>query len=316
MSKENKINRKIETVISLMVLAALAAVIVTIVYVQADFDMNRFGIKADGEEFGEASEAEAVFELGEKFTQMSPPERYSEDSLYEKINGKAPLYTSAGFNKLTTQRYSLSSSPDLWIEVYRYQMQTPKAAFYVYSTQKRGSATPLEGFSPDYFYKTSSGIYAVIGSYYWEITSSAEDNDLLETIQDSLPSLTGSDDGDFFEAPSILPDENAVEGSLTLYLDSAFGIGGLGEVYIRDYEFDGKRLKAFAVINGKNAEDEFQSFMQENTAEMVNDADGIKTYDLFGVYELITRHNGLLIGIHETDHPEVAREFIKSFISE
>ncbi|MFI4910456.1 MAG: DUF6599 family protein [Sedimentisphaeraceae bacterium JB056] len=314
---ENKLNRTVETLVSIITMAVIVVIVAVILYMQGHYDLGRFGI-ITGEDAvtGQVSESSGGFAVSDKFTVLSEAEVYSPDTLYEKINGKAPLYTEAGFEELLTQRYTFTAQPDIWVEIYRYRMSTPKAAFYVYSTQKRAKARPVEGLSAEHFYKTTSGMYMAAGNDYFEISASAENEEMLDALAADISDIAmlESPENSLLPVPEVLPDSNAVEGSFKMYLDGAFGIGGLGEVYIRDYELDGRRMTIFVIPDGENAAAKFESFMAESGAEKVSDEDGIDVYDLFGVYELIMLNDGSLIGVHEADDYQAAIELIKMLI--
>jgi hypothetical protein len=315
---ENKSERKTETLISIIVLAALAAAVGAVLYVQSDYDMSRYGVNT-GEKRAIAGGADdKAFAVSDKFSPMSPPEEYLEDTLYEKINGKAPLYTSAGFERLDTQRFTLNEKPDVWIEIYRYRMSTPAAAFSVYSTQKRSGAQVIDGLSPEHFYKTTSGLYAAAGQDYFEISASAEDDAVVDALIADIEDIAALDrpENSPLEIPEFLPDSKAAQGSFKLYLDGAFGIGELGKVYIRDYVIDGETITSFVILDGVEAMDKFESFMDESGAMKVSEDDGIDVYDLYGVYELITVKDGRLIGVHEAYDEETARELMKKMINQ
>ncbi|MHC4075407.1 MAG: DUF6599 family protein, partial [Planctomycetota bacterium] len=70
--------------------------------------------------------------LPQGYEKLSDVEIYDSDNLYEKINGKATLYTESGFRKLFTQRFANSLDKSLAAELYLYDMGEAKNAFSVY----------------------------------------------------------------------------------------------------------------------------------------------------------------------------------------
>ncbi len=315
MTQQKSLNRKTETVISLTVLSLIICGVAAVLFMQSRFDLTEFGVNIAGAK-DRTIEAEALFPLSDAFEVLSPPENYPESDLYEKINGKAPLYTDAGFEMLDTQRFTFKENPQYWVEIYRYTMTSPQSAFCVYSTQKRPSGLAIDGISPEHGYKTTSGLYLAAGRNYFEINASAEDAAVLDALISSLADIAELDNemNRFMPLPQTLPDENAVTGSSKLYLDGAFGIGGLGRVFIRDYVVDGQRLTAFTIPDGQAAMRKYEQFLEENGAEKTDDADGIVTYDLYGVYEVIGIAGDNLVGVHEADDADTGRELIKVII--
>jgi len=316
MTQHISLNRKMETVISIAVLFAIICVIAAILFIQGRFDLTEFGVNPAGEK-KEIVESVSFFSISDDFEVLSAAEHYGPDELYEKINGKAPLYTDAGFEMLDTQRYTFKSNPQCWIEVFRYVMTSPESAFCVYSTQKRPSGLAIGDISPEHGYKTTSGLYLAAGKNYYEINASAEDEAVLEALRNCLADIAGLDEPEnqFIKLPKTLPDDNAVIGSSKLYLDGAFGIGGLGRVFIRDYMVDGQRLTAFSIADGQAALQKYRQFMEENGAEKTDDAEGILTYDMYGVYEIIGIAGDNLAGVHEADSAETGRKLIKMIIA-
>ncbi len=128
--------RRLEPVISICLLAILFLIGLGIFIKQFDYDMSRFGIGTAA-----APKFEIPFELSSLvpagFETLSKAEIYNPENLYEKINGKAPLYTESGFEKLSTQRFASISDQSLWMELFVYDMATVRNAFSVYSVQRR-----------------------------------------------------------------------------------------------------------------------------------------------------------------------------------
>ncbi len=120
--------RTLESAVGVLILLILVATAVGIYFVQRDFNMARFGIASEQESGGD-------------FPPVGKAETYNTDNLYEKIDGKAPMYQEAGFVKLTTQRFAAKSNSELGLELYLYDMGNAKNAFSVYSRQKRADAT-------------------------------------------------------------------------------------------------------------------------------------------------------------------------------
>ena len=61
---------------------------------------------------------------------LMSPESFTPANLYEKINGQAELYLSAGFVALKSQRFAEADNPDAWLELLIYDMgSSPNALF-------------------------------------------------------------------------------------------------------------------------------------------------------------------------------------------
>jgi len=127
--------KKLESVVSISLLAILIIITITILITQSDYDMSRFGVGTAVSAPGtEKISLTSLAPLG--FEKLSE-ETYLADNLYEKINGKAPLYIESGFVKLSTARFISKDDESLWMELFIFDMANIKNAFSVYSVQKR-----------------------------------------------------------------------------------------------------------------------------------------------------------------------------------
>ncbi len=118
---------------------------------------------------------------------MTPAERFDSANLYEKINGQAELYLSAGFVGLTSQRLVATDQPELWLEVFVYDMGTGLNAFAVYSSQRREDARPVAGLP--LAYRTDNALFAAHGALYIEIIaalSSEQADQMMHAVAVSL----------------------------------------------------------------------------------------------------------------------------------
>jgi len=75
---------------------------------------------------------------------FSAPETFTADNLYDKVDGKADLYLTAGFVGLQCQRLALKATNDVWMEWFVYDMGTLPQAFSVFSLQRRAEAQTLD----------------------------------------------------------------------------------------------------------------------------------------------------------------------------
>jgi hypothetical protein len=114
---------------------------------------------------------------------FSPPERFSPDTLYEKINGRADLYLSSGFVSLNTQRFSMDSTAGNWVEVFIYDMATAENAFSVFSMQRREGAQAAD-IVPN-AYRTENALFMVHNHFYLEIIGT----DIAEALQQAIGRL-------------------------------------------------------------------------------------------------------------------------------
>ena len=74
---------------------------------------------------------------------MSPTETYVPDTLYEKINGRAPAYMEYNFQELISRSYVIDSIPGEFLDVYLFRMDSPLNAFGIFSAERDDTGTQL-----------------------------------------------------------------------------------------------------------------------------------------------------------------------------
>jgi hypothetical protein len=245
---------------------------------------------------------------------MGPAEAFGPDDLYVKINGKADLYLTSGFESLHTRRYSLAGRPEAWLEAYAYRMASPAAAFAVYSQQRRPGAQPLELAA--LAYATANSVYALSGAGYLEIIGSGPDQELLRAarrLAAAWADRAGGEGGAGLPSElAWLPAEGLEPGSRALLRSGAFGFAGLDEVYLARYRLPAGPAAAFVSRrDGPAAARElagaYAEFILANGgAERGPPAgapEGSRLFDLIGLYELIFTRGPLLAGVHEASSP-------------
>ncbi len=311
--------KSLESVISICLLAVLVLIGAGVLIKQRNFDMALFGrdiavdaqtpVKAETSTSSEKSMLSPSASASLKA--LSEIETYTTENLYEKIDGKAPLYTDSGFEKLSTQRFVSEGDANAIAEVYLFDMGAIKNAFSVYSVQIRAEAE----FLPDLTltYKTTNAVYFVHGRYYAEmlgfVDSPALVNAMVEfarNIQTNLPAggATQITELGFF------PQENLLGGSAKLYLTSAFGFEGLTDTFIARYEIDGETVAAFLSKRSDAAEaqkiaDSYFKFLLENggtVKQAGSTAVEGKVADFYGTTEIVFAKGVFVGGIHEAEN--------------
>lgn len=242
---------------------------------------------------------------------FSPPEQFDPDTLSDKINGKAELYFSAGFRSLTAQRFVLADDPELWFELFVYDMGTARNAFSVFSMQRRGD---LEAGGPTLFaYATPNGRFLAHGRFYLELVG-AEASEPLMAAADAMANAfvdhVGADAAQVTEM-ALFPEMGRVEGSRSLVSSDAFGITGFDQVFTAEYRYDGIPVTAY-VARKETAE------AAGTAARMVRDfyieyggtplaaPEEIAVIDILDTIEAVLSHEQYVIGVHEAPDRETA----------
>ena len=221
------------------------------------------------------------------FSAMSPPEVFDPDTLSDKIDGKAELYLSAGFEQLSTRRLTAADAGDAWMELFAYRMEDHRSAFSVFSAQQRREAQPLERYR--YGYRSENALFFVHGPFYVEIVSSAAVPDA-----DSLLRLA-----DAFAAAHTVSDVAVPERQ-----------------FLARYRLENAELTAFVSKRDSAAEagelvGAYADFLVRfgGTPQTVDfPARGARLVEIFGVYELIFSVEQTFAGVHEAEDPAAAVE--------
>jgi hypothetical protein len=248
---ESKKLSKSQTVISLFILAVLSVVLAGILYTQFDFNpaVAQWQQLAAGEaELGPSGAAPpqaTLIAVPEQLVGLTPPEVFDRQTLSDKINGKAELYLSSGFERLEAQRFSLSGTTQPWMELFSYNMGRFENAYSVFSVQRREGAAPVD--LVEYAYQTENALFLVHGPYYLEIIASAATEQMLE----SMLLLAGI----FIEQVKVVeesikedqlfPPEGLLADSIARIPTNAFGYERMDKVFTAQYQFDGTEIGAY-----------------------------------------------------------------------
>jgi hypothetical protein len=299
--------RHLESAVSFFLLLILFLIGLGIFVKQLYYDSDRFSIQPRLD--APSSLISDTFTPA-GFKTLSKTETHTAENLYEKIDGKAPLYTESGFEKLFTQRFISKNDPNLWVELYIFDMGKPRNAFSVHSVQRRAEAEIL----PDmpHGYKTSNALYFIHGKYYIELVGSAESKQLFaamaEVADKTRSELKITEDTKIAEL-GLFPPENLVPGSIRLYLKNAFGYEGLINTFTCRCKIDGQTVTAFLSKQAshqaaKKMADDYYKFLIDNGAEDKGQLNwnGGRIVTLYGALELIFSNGVYVAGIHEAEN--------------
>lgn len=249
------------------------------------------------------------------FETLLKAKSYNPDNLYEKINGKAPLYLESGFAELFTRRLVSKNDSDLWFEIYVYDMANAKNAFSVFSRQRRAEADIISIFHPDFGYRTSNALYFAHGRYYIELVGASESNELFnamtETALNIQNNLTIRDVG--ISEISLLPAENIIPGSFKLYLTNAFGFEGLTDTFTALYKSDDDQIVVFLSKRSdqqqaKAVAESYYNFLINNggTEKIIDELPIGRILDFYGTTEIIFTVDQFVAGVHEAENQNSA----------
>jgi len=317
----------VESVISILLLGILILIGLGVFIRQFDVDMGRFGIDTTTAgpllEQTEPNTKEPALDAltPDGFKKLSETETYNPENLYEKINGKAPLYIESGFVKLFTQRLISKEDESLWMELFIFDMAAIRNAFSIYSVQKRADVQTPDFTKPRPCYKTSNGLYFVHGKFYVELIGSTESTALDEAMAEiaaKFASRTTVDDDKITEF-ALFPEKDAVQGSYKLYLANAFGFDGFTDIFTCRYKLGDESITTFLSKrpdqqDARTTAESYYNFLIENDATNKPTANktlkdiGAKVLDFYDTTEIIFATGSFLGGIHEAENQKAAEE--------
>ncbi|MBA7661158.1 hypothetical protein ES703_69171 [subsurface metagenome] len=320
-------NKRLESAISVLLLTLLLLIGLGVFIRQFDVDMGRFGIDTTTavplSEQTEPNTQEPALDalMPEGFKKLSETETYEAGNLYEKIDGKAPLYTESGFVKLFTQRLISKNDESLWMELFVFDMAAVRNAFSIYSLQKRADARLLTFAGPGPCYQTSNGVYFVHGKFYIELIGSTESSDLdkaMIKVAKKFASQTAIDDVKIVEF-ALFPEEDFIPGSFKLYLANAFGFDGFTDIFTCRYKLGDQSITTFLSNrpdpqDARTTAESYYNFLIENDAADKPTANktlkdiGAKVLDFYDTTEIIFAVGPFIGGIHEAENQKAAEE--------
>ena len=171
--------------------------------------------------------------------------RFTPETLYQKIDGRADAYLQFHALGLTFGTYHNQSAPDGLIDVYWYDMGEPLNAFGIYRAEASPEAAVVSIGNDGY--STGGAVFFWKGSCYVQVLPTRfDDSDapVALAIAERLAALIENAGGDMW-ALSILPQSGRVAGSFNYVAKDAFSLDFLSEVFTADYDLDGKRVTLF-----------------------------------------------------------------------
>ena len=308
----------VEKISSFIVIVVLIITFLLVLYLQSYFDPAEFGFEpllAEDSTPMPKTPFDLQAGVPKGWVFLGRLERYDAQHLYEKINGKAPLYLESGFVRLYTQKIVHSTDSDNWAEIYIYDMANGENAFSVFSVQRRSNAVSIEEL--DAGYRAENAAFAAIGRYYLEIIGSNVSQPTVDAVKASALNFTAAGEAQSGE-PSFLrlfPAENLLAETVTLAKRDAFGFERFRDTYIGRYDIDGESITAFVIVCADAAaaaelSGAYRSFLLANGFRQADAAGTVAegVYEYSGIYEVIFSEGKFVGGIHEAFDRTAAEE--------
>ena len=297
---------RMQRLLSLAVLGLLALVAVVVFWQQGRYDPASWG-------WGGASGAGAglLAELAVPgLNPLGSGEGFTPATLSDKIDGKAELYLAAGFESMAARRYALAGQPAQWLELMLYRMKDSRAAYSVFSNQRRAGAKD-SGLAPN-AYTTSNALYLAQGPYYLEAVASSPQPALVKGLAQAAQALLAKLPAAPSAAPAeaeLFPAQGMKAGSVVLLAKDAFGMAGLDQVFIAAYPQGAQELMAFLARRADPATankqaSAYAAFLKDNGGNPQPAPAGLPgahLAEVFGAWELFWSQGPYLAGVRGSE---------------
>jgi hypothetical protein len=310
-----------QTFVSLIILSTLVIIVAGITVVQ--FRYNPAVLKNDvllpaankDQKAAPLSVNESFIPLPQDLVPLTTPETFEAQNLSDKIDGKAELYLSAGFSRLTSQRFKHKGGSDLWIEAYVYDMGNGQNAFSVFSAQRREDAEALD--FGQYSYRTPNALFLVQGQYYIEIIASEASDLGLQPVKTLARTFIANNptESTTIDEMKLFPPEHLVVDSISLISTDAFGYEGLDKVYTAEYKSDEGSLMAYlsrrqTIEEAGKLASAYRDFLMAFGGQNLDTTLPIKNskmVEILETYEIIFSFGPFLAGVREAVDEEQAK---------
>lgn len=247
--------------------------------------------------------------------------RFTPDTLYEKINGRAGLYLQYEVAGMTFGTYFHQTQRDQTIDIYWYDMGKPQNALGAYKAEAPADGTPVDLGSQGY--TTGGAVFFIKGASYVQILPASEIAETadaaMKIAQKIAGSITSDDDGPW--ALKVLPREGRVDGSFEYTAQNAFDLDFLSEVYTADYDIDGGRIRLFVHKAASDAEankllDQYETFFNEYGRVVWRSPDASRRMmagDMDGMIDVVFVKGAYLGGVGGAEDMELAQKAAAAF---
>ena len=258
--------------------------------------------------------------LVDSLVPMGPVEVYNEETLYEKINGRAPAYFEYQFRELASRSFSVVGQAGEFVDVYLFRMDSPLNAYGIFSAERDVGASPVD-FALD-GYRSEMGYFMRIGDTYAQILASSTAPAVMQTAEaftrKLAATLPANDAG--LESRVLLPAADQVPGTLTYIAENAYGQQVLSGIFEARYTVDDKELTLFAqscdapATAASHWETLREFYGKYGTLEEPFEQNGAKVLvaDMFGQWNVIFFRDNALVGIVNADDRASALAFLQS----
>jgi hypothetical protein len=258
------------------------------------------------------------------FKALAPIESYGPQNLSNKIDGKAELYLSAGFKEMSCRSFQLTEGEKAYVEVFIYDMGTPRNAFAVFSGQRRPDSTPIPLTANAY--TTANALFFAQGRYYVEIVGDRASPALQTSLKTYATALVNKmpAEGGAKDRTKLFPKEGLALDTVRLSAADTFGMAGFNNVLTGEYKVKDGYATAFLAERdtpeqAQKEAQQYREFLLANGYKEIQAKGAPKGVEMLTLenssFEIILVQGKILAGVHDASSPEIAVDLANKLIT-
>jgi hypothetical protein len=266
-----------------------------------------------------ASNANEISAMVAGLSPMGPTEVYNADTLYEKINGRAPAYLQFNFQELTSRSFLLEGVSGQFIDAYLFRMDSPINAYGIFSIERSEAGGVLDFIADGY--RSGMGFFMRQGTTYIQVIASSSEALVMNKAEAFARGIAGAiaEDNSGLEGKLLLPLEAQVPGSLTYISEDAYGQNALSRIFEARYAVDGQELTLFAQscesaeaasTNWDSLKEFYGKYGNMEEAPVIGSA-RVFVAESFGQWNILLAIESTLVGVVNASDRDVAIAFLK-----
>ncbi len=272
-----------------------------------------------------SSNASSVLDGKSAFAGLEPMgemEHYTADTLYVKINGRAPAYLGFNFQELICRTFRIVSEPGQYLDVFIYYMDTPINAFGIFSLEREVGAKAVDFVGQGY--QSEMGFFLQQGNAYVQVIASDVKASVIaaaDRLSRELAALIPVDDTGI-GAAAMLPSQHQIPGSLSYLQEYAYGIEQLRDVFEARYAVDDTEFTFFGMKAQRSAVEaafagvrayfsDYGTLLEEfeiNSASVI-------IGECFEQYSVVFLQNDAIGGVMNADSLETPKQFVQTLLN-
>ncbi len=223
--------------------------------------------------------------------QTGPIEHYNVAALYNKINGRSELYMAYDVLGLSWVSFVQESNSDNFLDLFVYDMRTPKSGFGIYSVEREPGQTAASFGRMSY--QTGSNFYFWQGKYYGYVNASRQDDANTAAAQAILTGLMPRlvDTGEAVDGLDWLPSEGLIQDTVQYFKVDAMSLDFLDDTFAGMYQHGDAKVRGFV---SRRASEEEAAGIQTSFGQYSKDyANGAEPITVDGVEAIMADWGGV-----------------------